>query len=76
VRTVHQDCLEHLLVDSQRPLEALLAEYVRHYNEARPHRGLDLDQPLPRPATSTIRDGKVIRRDVLCGIVHEYERAA
>jgi len=30
---------------------------------------------LPRPAISTTGDGKVIRRDVLGGIVHEYERA-
>ena len=75
VRTVRQDCLDHLLVVSQRHLEALLAGYVCHYNEARPHRGLDLDPPLPRPAISTTSDGKVIRRDVLGGIVHEYERA-
>lgn len=44
---------------------------------ARPHRSLDLDQPLLRPATSTTGNGKVIRRDVLLGgIIHEYERAA
>ena len=49
VRTIRQDCLDHLLVVSQRHLEALLAEYVCHYNEARPHRSLDLDQPLPPP---------------------------
>jgi transposase InsO family protein len=76
VRTIRQDCLDHLLVVSRRHLEAVLAEYVSHYNEARPHRSLDLDQPLPRPATSTAVDGNVIRRDVLGGIVHEYERAA
>ena len=76
VRTVRQDCLDHLLVVSRRHLETVLAEYVCHYNEARPHRGLDLDQPLPRSAISTIGDGKVIRRDVLGGIIHEYERAA
>jgi len=76
VRTVRQDCLDHLLVISRRHLEALLTEYIRHYNEARPHRGLQLAQPLPRPATSTTGDGTVVRRDVLGGIVHEYERAA
>jgi putative transposase len=75
VRTVRQECLDHLLVASQRHLEGVLAEYVRHYNEARPHRSLDLDQPLPRPATA-ITNGKVIRHDALGGIVHEYERAA
>jgi hypothetical protein len=40
------------------------------------HRSLDLDQPLPRPPISTTGNGKVICRDVLGGIVHEYERAA
>jgi len=76
VRTVRQDCLDHLFVVSQQHLEALLTEYVCHYNEARPHRGLDLDPPLPRPATSTTGGGKVIRRDLLGGVVHEYECAA
>lgn len=76
VRTVREDCLDHLLVVSRRHLEALLVEYIRHYNEARPHRSLDLDQPLPRPATSNTGNSKVIRRDVLGGIVHEYERVA
>jgi putative transposase len=76
VRTVHLECLDRLLVLSQRHLEALLASYLRHYNEARPHRSLDLDQPLPRSAASTTVDGKVIRRNVLGRIVHEYERAA
>ncbi|MFZ0667846.1 MAG: integrase core domain-containing protein [Acidimicrobiales bacterium] len=72
---VRQECLDHFLVVSQRHLEAVLAEYLRYYDEARPHRSLDLDQPIPRPAT-TVANGKVTRRDVLGGIVHEYERAA
>jgi hypothetical protein len=39
----------HLLVVSRRHLESVLDEYVRHYNQARPHRGLQLAQPIPRP---------------------------
>jgi len=74
VRTVRQDCLDHLLVVSRRHLEAVLKEYVRHYNEARPHRGLQLEQPVPRLITSTA--GIIARRDILGGIIHEYERAA
>ena len=76
VRTAGQECLDHLLVVSQRHLEVLVAGYVRHSNVARPFRGLDLDQPLPRPAGSTISGRTIIRREVLGGIVHEYERAA
>lgn len=76
VRTVRNDCLDHLLVVSQRHLEAVITEYIRHYNEARPHRSLQLDQPLSRPASSATPDGEVICRDVLGGIIHEYGRAA
>ncbi|MDQ6796926.1 MAG: transposase [Actinomycetota bacterium] len=75
VRTVREDCLDHLLVVSRRHLEAVLADYVRHYNQARPHRGLNLEQPLPRSAPSATR-GRAIRRHILGGLIHEYERAA
>jgi transposase InsO family protein len=74
VRTVREDCLDHLLVVSRRHLEVVLAEYVRHYNGARPHRGLRLAPPVPRAAPSAT-DGRVVRRDIL-GFTHEYERAA
>jgi putative transposase len=74
VRTVREDCLNHFLIFDRRHLESVLAEYVRHYNRARPHRGLDLDPPQPRIAGD--RTGTVRRRDVLGGLIHEYELAA
>lgn len=45
VRTVRRECLDHLLVLSRRHLNAVLAEFVEHYNRARPHRSLGLDTP-------------------------------
>ncbi len=42
VRTAREDFLDHLLIYSRRHLESVLGDYVRHYNEARPHRGLQL----------------------------------
>jgi transposase InsO family protein len=74
VRTVREECLDHLLICSRRHLESVLADYVRHYNEARPHRGRQLATPLPRRAQP--RTGEVCRRDILGGIIHEYDRAA
>ncbi len=74
VRTVREECLDHLLIFSRRHLESVLAEYVRHYNRARPHRGLHLDPPQPVDAGD--RSGVVRRRDVLGGLIHEYELAA
>jgi len=44
-------------------------------NGARPHRGLQLSQPIPSSVT-TIGGGAIIGRDILGGIVCEYDRAA
>ena len=77
VHTVRQDCLDHLLVVSRRHLESVLNEYVRHYNQARPHRGLQLAPPIPRSLPCPpINKATITRRDILGGIIHEYERAA
>ncbi len=74
VRTIRTECLDHLLVFSRRHLEAVVSEYLRHYNQARPHRSLALDQPIPRLATTTT-NGTIVRRHVLGGIIHEYDIA-
>ena len=80
MRTVREDCLDHLLVASRRHLEVVLADYVRHYNAARPHRGLGLEQPIPCPVPSvpvpSVPRARIVRHDVLGGLIHEYERAA
>jgi putative transposase len=79
IRTVRTECLDWLLVCNRRHLEHVLAEYVAHYNTARPHRGIDLDVPRPAGATSTRRRRKrpgIKRVDVLGGLVHEYRHAA
>jgi putative transposase len=75
VRTVRDDCLDHLLIFGRRHLEAVVAEYLRHYNRARPHRGIDLEPPEPATVHQT-RTGTIRRRDVLGGVIHEYEHAA
>ncbi|MGH9104586.1 MAG: integrase core domain-containing protein [Acidimicrobiales bacterium] len=74
VRTVPEDRLDHLLVLSRRHLEAILAEYVEHYNRARPHRGLQLVPPLATGQADGT--GTIHRHDILGGLIHEYELAA
>jgi transposase InsO family protein len=77
VRTIRQECLDHLLVVSRQHLESVLDKYVQHYNQARPHRGLHLAQPIPRSLPlPPIDDGTVTRLDILGDIIHQYERAA
>jgi putative transposase len=74
VRTVREDCLDHLLVVSRRHLERVLTEYVEHYNRDRPHRSLDLSPPQQRVLPR--RGDRVRRHDLLGGLIHEYELAA
>jgi len=52
----------------------VLSAYVRHYNESRPHRGRKLATPLL--GHDQPRTGEICRRDILGGIIHEYDRAA
>jgi transposase InsO family protein len=75
VRTVRTDCLDRILILSRRHLEHVLRVYRRHYNEHRPHRALrlippDARDPAPLEATARLR-----RRDLLGGLIHEYEAA-
>jgi transposase InsO family protein len=79
VRTVRTECLDWVLVWNRRHLEHVLAQYVAHYNTARPHRGIDLDVPIPpaEPTPAGIENVRRIERvDVLGGLIHEYRRAA
>jgi putative transposase len=57
VRTVRQECTDHVLAVSARQVEALLCGYVRHYNQARPHRGLHL--AVPKPSSGPEQAGTV-----------------
>jgi len=75
VRTARRECLDHILVLGERHLTRILREYVKHYSEERPHRGLSLQTPQPR-ATVNCADGEIVRVDRLGGLVHEYHRIA
>ena len=76
VRTVRQECLDHLLIFGERHLRWTLREYLRHYNAERPHRGLALETPEPGVAAGNRGDGVVVRVDRLGGLIHEYHRIA
>ncbi len=77
VRTVRGDCLDQLLIVGRRHLERVLRVYVRHYNEHRPHRALGLVPPeQSAPVPPVVQPIRVRRRDLLGGLIHEYEAAA
>jgi putative transposase len=79
VRTVRSECLDWLLIVGRGHLEQVLRVYVEHYNRHRPHRALALEPPDPSAGLTLAgedRQGSVHRRDLLGGLLHEYQRAA
>jgi transposase InsO family protein len=78
VRTVRTECLDWTLVRGRRHLERVLRIYAEHYNAERPHRGLDLATPAAAGAELEQRAAglQLRRRDLLGGLIHEYEHAA
>jgi len=73
IGTLRRECLDHIIVLDEQHLASVLTEFVRSYNQDRPHRTLRLQTPGAklRPVTGPIRS-----RPVLNGPHHVYERAA
>lgn len=81
VGSVRRECLDRMLILGRRQLEHVLRVYVRHFNQQRPHRALELRPPdncegIDSPPTAMARTPQIRRRDLLGGLVHEYELAA
>jgi transposase InsO family protein len=75
VRTLRADCLDRILILGRRHLEHVLRIYRQHYNEHRPHRALRLLPPSGRDPTPLSAAAHLHRRDLLGGLIHEYEAA-
>ncbi len=69
-----------MLITGPRHLRVVLDEYVTHYNQRRPHRARKLRPPDSGSIVSDPISGlaavRIQRRNVLGGLIHEYERAA
>jgi putative transposase len=82
VGSVRRECLDRLLIVGRRHLQHVLASYTQHHNEHRPHRALGQRPPLSKPRCgerlmAEVFDlGRIRRRDLLGGLIHEYQRAA
>jgi putative transposase len=79
VGTVRRECLDQLLIVGRQQLVRVLRRYVEHYNQRRPHRSLAHATPEPSAGADPMTPaavGQLRRRDVLGGLIHEYEYAA
>jgi putative transposase len=80
VGTIRRECLDQFLIFGRRHLEHVLAEYLAHYNDHRPHRSLDQQAPMAMGITRDPIDEpdpmQLRRNEILGGLIHEYRLVA
>ncbi len=78
LRSVRQECLDHLLILQEKQLQRVLNGYVVYFNQARPHQGIaqQIPERLRLVPSSQDAGNKVIALPVLGGLHHDYHRAA
>ena len=81
IGTIRRECLDFMILMSERHVRATLREWVRHYNRGRPHASLGPGIPEGsvvaavghEPDGRSIRAGcRVAATPILGGLHHEY----
>jgi putative transposase len=64
VGSLRHECLDHLLIFSERQLSRVIEAYVAYFNESRPHQGIDQHVPCgpPTPAEPTTGNRQPVQR--------------
>ncbi len=75
IGSIRRDCLDHVVVISERHLRRLLGDYFEHYHRWRCHRSLAMDCPAHRPVQGP-ELGKVVQVAEAGGLYRHYERRA
>jgi len=75
IGTIRRECLDHVIVLSERHLRRVLTEYLAYYHESRTHLGLGKDTPESRRIQYP-DVGPVASEPVLGGLHHRYYRDA
>ena len=77
VGSARRECLDRMLITGERHLRLVLDEYADHYNSHRPHRTLQQNPPAGRVhPPGDVTSVRVLRRDRLGGLIHEYSQVA
>ena len=78
MRSVRQECLDHLLIFREKQLQRVLNAYIAYFNQARPHQGIQQQIPAPSGSSrSTPHEGsRVVAVPILAGLHHDYRMVA
>jgi transposase InsO family protein len=75
IGTIRRECLDHMLVLSERCLYRHLQSFTDCYHRSRTHLALAKDSPEPRPIQMP-NAGRIIAIPQAGGLHHRYERRA
>ncbi len=75
VRTIKRECLHKMILFGEKHVRHVVTEFVAHYNEERPHSGINHDPPVP-PKEPPRQDGPVACKKRLGGLLRSYHREA
>ena len=75
IGSIRRDCLDHVIILTEKHLMDILADYFSYYHYSRTHQSLDRNSPWPRTVDPP-SDGKVISIPQVGGLHHRYTRAA
>ena len=74
IGTLRRECLDHMIVLSEKHLYTILHEYIfEYYNISRTHMSLEKDSPEHRPIQ---KDGEIVSKPILGRLHHVYSRVA
>jgi putative transposase len=77
IASARHECLDRMLITSERHLRLILSEYTDHYNGHRPHRALQQNRPAGRAhPPAEVAGMRIWRHDRLGGLIHEYAQVA
>ncbi len=78
VLTARTECTDRMLIAGERHLRVVPEEYATHYNSRRARRSLDLRAPGddPHVVPFPVPFDRIGRREILGGLISQYESAA
>ena len=78
IGSVRRECLDHILILSEKHVRRIIREYCAFFNRARPHQGIDQQIPIPLhdDGLPDHAHREVIGVPVLNGLHHDYQWAA
>jgi putative transposase len=78
VRTARTELLDRTLIWNEQQLRVLLVEYLKHYNDHRPHRGINQNSPtsVDQEPAEPVPIDQIRQRRVLNGLINECHPAA